>query len=155
MVPISFPKHCAECHDATLKFDLAARDRAVPHGSAQLAQRSIQDFYARTALEGGVEDLSAPEVVRRRPGTVLSEPERLEALAWARQRAAAARDFVFDDFRGCGTCHEVDRAAAEFKIKPVLIQTAYLPKSRFNHAKHTTSAARAATTPASRSRAPT
>lgn len=138
MVPISFPKHCAECHDQTLKFDPSALDRAVPHGSAMLAQRSIRDFYARVALEGGVPDLSAPEVVRRRPGTPLTEPERLEALAWALQRAVAARDFVFDDFRGCGTCHEVDRSAAEFQIKPVLIQTAYLPMSRFNHAKHTT-----------------
>jgi predicted CXXCH cytochrome family protein len=138
MVPISFPKHCAECHDATLKFDPSALDRAVPHGDAVLAQRSIKDFYARVALEGGVQDLSAPEIVRRRPGTPLSEPERLEALAWATQRALAARDFVFDDFRGCGTCHEVDRAAGEFKVKPVLIQTAYLPKARFNHAKHTT-----------------
>ncbi len=138
MQPINFTRHCAECHRDTLKFDAAAPERMVPHGDATLAQRSIQDFYARLALEGGVTDLSAPAVVRRRPGTPLAEPERLEALAWANQRALAGRDFVFDDRRGCGTCHEVDRASADFKIAPVLLQTHFLPKAEFNHARHMT-----------------
>jgi predicted CXXCH cytochrome family protein len=142
MVPISFTKDCAECHKATLQFDAAALDRMVPHGDAALAQRSIKDFYARTALEGGVTDLSAPEIVRRRPGTPLTEPQRLEALAWADQRALAARNFVFDDLRGCGTCHDIQRNAADpkadFKIAPVLLQAHFLPKAQFNHAKHAT-----------------
>jgi hypothetical protein len=138
MQPIAFTRHCAECHDSSLKFEASAPDRAVPHGNAALAQRSIKDFYARVALEGGVGDLSAPAVVRRRPGTPLAEPERLEALAWAEQRAAAARSFVFDDLRGCGTCHDVDRGGPEFKIAPVLLQTQFLPKAQFNHGKHTT-----------------
>jgi hypothetical protein len=138
MVPISFEQHCVECHKPSLQFDASALDRTVPHGKAVDAQRIITDFYARMALTGGVPDLSAPEIVRRRPGTPLTEPQRLEALAWANDRATKAREFVFDDFRGCGTCHEVDRSAADWKIKPVLLQTSFLPMARFNHVKHAT-----------------
>ncbi len=138
MQPITFAKHCAECHASALKFEAVAPDRAVSHGDAALAQRAIKDFYARTALEGGVTEASAPAVVRRRPGTPLAEPERLEALAWAEQRARAARALVFDDRRGCGTCHDVDRSHPEFKIVPELLQTHFLPKAQFNHGKHLT-----------------
>ncbi|MBI3517226.1 MAG: hypothetical protein HY060_24595 [Proteobacteria bacterium] len=139
MQPITFARYCAECHESALKFEATALDRAVPHGNAMLAQRAIKDFYARVALEGNVSDPAAPDVVRRRPGAPpLTEPERLEALAWANQRANAARNFVFDDRRGCGTCHDIDRSGAEFAIAPVLLQTHYLSKGRFNHAKHTT-----------------
>jgi predicted CXXCH cytochrome family protein len=137
MQPISFARDCAECHESALKFEATALDRAVPHGNAMLAQRAIQDFYARRALEGGVTEPDAPAVVRRRPGAPpLSEPERLEALAWAKQRAEAARNFVFDDKRGCGTCHTIDRSGPEFTVAPVLLLSQFLPKSRFNHAKH-------------------
>ncbi|MBV8166818.1 MAG: hypothetical protein JO021_08495 [Alphaproteobacteria bacterium] len=138
MAPISFDKHCVECHKPSLQFDASALDRMVPHGKAVDAQRIITDFYARMALQGGVPDMSAPEIVRRRPGTPLTEPERLEALAWANDRATKAREFVFDDFRGCGTCHEVDRGGADWKIKPVLLQTSFLPLAKFNHTKHAT-----------------
>ncbi|HUA55333.1 MAG TPA: cytochrome c3 family protein [Candidatus Sulfotelmatobacter sp.] len=138
MQPISFTKHCAECHASSLKFDAAAPDRAVPHGDALRAQRAIEEYYATVALQGGAIDPAAPEFVRRKPGTPLTEPQRLEALAWAKVRARGARDFVFDDRRGCGTCHEVDRGADPFKIAPVLVQTHFLPKAEFNHGKHLT-----------------
>lgn len=138
MQPVSFAKHCAECHGSSLQFDAAALDRAVPHGDAVRAQRAIEEYYATVALEGGATDPAAPDFVRRKPGTPLSEPQRLEALAWAQVRARGARDFVFDDRRGCGVCHEVDRGAARFKIAPVLLQTHFLPKAEFIHGKHLT-----------------
>jgi hypothetical protein len=138
MQPISFAKHCAECHGSSLKFDAAALDRAVPHGDALRAQRTIEEYYATLALQGGATDPAAPEFVRRKPGTPLTEPQRLEALAWAKSRTRGARDFVFDDRRGCGVCHEVDRGADPFKIAPVLLQTHFLPMAEFNHGKHLT-----------------
>jgi predicted CXXCH cytochrome family protein len=136
MLPISFDKHCASCHKESLKFDSAALDRSVPHGNAQAAQRYVEDFYARVALEGKAVDPQAPEVVRRRPGRVLAEPERLEALDWASKKALTVRDFIFDDKRGCGTCHTVDRDPAGYRIEPVMLQQHFLPKAEFNHAKH-------------------
>ena len=136
MLPISFDEHCASCHKESLKFESAALDRNVPHGNAQAAQRYVEDFYARVALEGKAADPQAPEVVRRRPGRVLSEPERLEALEWASKKALTVRDFVFDDRRGCGTCHTVERDPAGYRIQPVVLQARFLPKSQFNHAKH-------------------
>jgi hypothetical protein len=136
MQPISFDRHCAECHNGALKFDPAPLG-VVPHGDAALAQRVIVDFYAHRALEGGVEDAQAPDSVRRRPGTPLTEPQRLEALAWANARADEARKLVFN-MRACGTCHEIEGGGDAFKIAPVLVQTQFLPKAQFNHAKHST-----------------
>jgi hypothetical protein len=136
MQPITFAKQCAECHGGALKFDPAALG-VVPHGDAALAQRTIDDFYARRALEGGVDDAQAPESVRRRPGTPLTEPQRLEALAWAKSRADVARKLVFDA-RACGTCHEIAADGDAFKIAPVLMAAQFLPKAQFNHAKHAT-----------------
>jgi hypothetical protein len=136
MRPISFAGNCAECHNGALRFDPAPLG-VVPHGDAALAQRVIDDFYARLALEGGVEDVQAPESVRRRPGTPLTEPQRLEALAWAAARADVARKLVFDA-RACGTCHEIQGGGNAFKIAPVLMQAQFLPKAEFNHAKHAT-----------------
>jgi Cytochrome c3 len=136
ILPISFDKHCASCHKESLKFETAALDRNVPHGNAQAAQRYVEDFYARVALEGKASDPQAPEVVRRRPGRALAEPERLEALDWAAKKALTVRDFVFDDKRGCGTCHTVERDPAGYRIQPVALQPHFLPKSNFNHGKH-------------------
>jgi predicted CXXCH cytochrome family protein len=137
MLPVTFQEHCASCHHDSLKFDVAATDRAVPHGDAVAAQRYVKDFYGRVALEGGFADPAAPEIVqRRRVGRPLEPTERLEALAWATRRATQARDFIFDDKRGCGTCHTVDRQEPTFKIEPVVMRTSFMPHAQFKHDKH-------------------
>ena len=139
MMPISFEKHCASCHGETLKFDAAHPDVKVPHGDPAAAARTVADHYARVALEGtGANEPDAPEVVRRRPGRPLTEPERLEALAWAKAKAAEMTRFVFDDKRGCGTCHTVENDGTAWRTQPVLLQASFMPKADFTHAKHTT-----------------
>jgi predicted CXXCH cytochrome family protein len=141
ILPISFEKHCASCHNNSLRFDPDTPNLMVPHGRPVEALRIVSDYYARVALEGGVKDPAAPEVVRRRPGEELPEEKRPEAIAWAKRKAAEIQAFVFDDKRGCGTCHMVERGGeAGYRIQPVLIQTHFMPKAQFNHAKHGTMA---------------
>lgn len=162
MQPISFAKHCAECHNGALRFDKqwksgvmteadakAAASPAVdapppaivPHGDAAVAQRMIGDYYARIVLIGGVKDGQVPgdvpEVARRRPGTPLTEPQRVQALEWARARADEASKLLFNQ-RACGTCHEITGEGDTVKIAPLLMETHFFPKAEFNHAKHAT-----------------
>jgi hypothetical protein len=134
---MSFDKQCYECHLEALKFDTRYPERHVPHGSAENAQTYLEDFYARLALEGGVDEPSAPESVRRRPGTPLTEPERLEALAWAAKKAKDALPFVFDEKRGCGACHNVSvENGTQYRIQKVTVQKKFIPNARFDHWRH-------------------
>ncbi len=88
--PITFEAQCHSCHD--LKFDTALPWREVPHGDAAAVKNAIGDFYARIALEGGVQDPDAPAIVRRPVGSPQepTEAERKDALAWSGRRAETA-----------------------------------------------------------------
>jgi predicted CXXCH cytochrome family protein len=136
--PITFEAKCHSCHD--LKFDTALPWREVPHGDAAGVKNAVEDFYARTALEGGVQDADAPAFVRRAVGTPTqapSETERSSALAWAADRANVAMGIIFDDKRGCTYCHVTNRANGAFTVAPVLLLNNFLPGARFDHSKHT------------------
>jgi predicted CXXCH cytochrome family protein len=147
MKPVTFERNCAECHAVALRFakQPAAGTPAaaglpqavVPHGDAALAQRVVADYYAGYALRGGFndDDEPAPAVVRRRPGTTLTDKERQDALDWAHSRTQVALQLMFDK-RACGTCHEISRDGDAYKIAPLLMQEHFLPKAQFNHAKH-------------------
>ncbi|MGH7087408.1 MAG: cytochrome c3 family protein, partial [Stellaceae bacterium] len=104
--PVSFEADCHSCHD--LKFDTQLPWAEVPHGNVALVQSSVDDFYAKLALQGGVQDASAPAIVRRPAGSPV-EPtpvERKDALAWAAGRASAALSLIDDPKRGCAYCHD-------------------------------------------------
>ncbi|MFQ5953620.1 MAG: FHA domain-containing protein [Kiloniellales bacterium] len=133
--PIDMKRHCAECH--RLQFEATAPDRVVPHGDVKEALLTVQEFYARMALRGGVAAPEAPPSVRRRPGTKLTEAARLEALGWARQRAAQAADYLFGR-AVCKGCHEVTGPAGGWRVKPVLLADRWLLKGRFDHGRHET-----------------
>lgn len=136
--PITFEGQCQSCH--TLKFDAALPWREVPHGNVAAVVTAVDDFYAHIALEGGINDRSAPALVRRPVGTPLPQnaaAPRREALAWARQRAARALAIVFDDKNGCGYCHVTSRSAdGGFTVAPVMLLTRFLPEAQFDHSKH-------------------
>ena len=135
--PISFEAQCHSCHD--LKFDAALPWREVPHGDAAAVKNAVTDFYARTALEGGVQDADAPALVRRVVGTPMPEPtetERRAALAWAGQRTTTAMGIIFDEKRGCAYCHVVDRTDGNFTVAPVVLRDRFLPEAKFDHGKH-------------------
>jgi len=140
MQPIAFETMCHSCH--TLGFDTFAPGREVPHAKVAEVSFMLDEFYARRALEGGVEDREAPGFVqtRRRPGDPpLSRQEQAEALTWARDKARKVADSVFTG-RACVTCHSVTPPQADqgYRIAPVRVAGIWYDTARFSHNKHET-----------------
>jgi predicted CXXCH cytochrome family protein len=135
MRPLDRERDCGECHRLT--FDAAAPDRTVTHGKPLQVLRELREYFAARALEGGVPDEQAPAVVRRRPGTELTEEGRKAALAWAGDRAASAMRYMFS-FSQCGGCHYVkaDGPMEQWTVEPVVVTSRWQPKSVFSHARH-------------------
>lgn len=143
MKPIAFETMCHDCHK--LGFDTLAPEREVPHAKVAAVTYTLDEFYAKRALEGGYADARAPTIVRerRRPGSPpLSRQEQVEALAWARDRAREATRTLFTG-KACVTCHTVSPPAAgenDWRVAPVRVSGIWYTKARFNHAKHETQA---------------
>ena len=137
MAPITMQTHCAECHQ--LKFEPAVPSRVVPHGDVAAVKLMLTEFYGNMALRGGADVKDAPDSVRRRPGTELTEAEQLEAMAWADQRAGLASDYLFGK-SVCRVCHEVSSeqlgASTSWSIENILVADRWLPKGQFDHGHH-------------------
>lgn len=143
MKPIAFETMCHDCH--TLGFDTLAPEREVPHAKVEAVTYTLDEFYAKRALEGGYADARAPTIVqeRRRPGSPpLSRQEQVEALAWARDRAREATRTLFTG-KACVTCHTVNPPPAGenvWRVAPVRVSGIWYTKAHFTHAKHQTQA---------------
>lgn len=137
MQAIKMEQHCAECHK--LNFDARKPERTVPHGKPVEVQEIIRDFYAKLALEGGVDDPSAPAVVRRRPGTpILTEQDRFDALNWARVQAQISITGTFGK-RLCGSCHTVSEdAEGRWDVVKPLVVDRWMTLGYFHHDSHKT-----------------
>lgn len=158
--PVSMTRHCEACHQ--LAFDTAESAR-VPHADVPVVMKTLREYYARRALEGGYSgyappappgnSMSAPArdapppavpdavLSRRRPGDQLDAPERLAALAWADATAAfVGKEMV--RYRVCATCHVVQGGSADMplRIEPVRIVGDWMPAAVFHHARHKTTA---------------
>ena len=134
MRPVNFEAMCHDCH--TLGFDTLAPAREVQHG------------------KGGYLDAKAPTIVqeRRRPGSPpLSQQEKAEALAWARERTAQVTNNLFgaggvagqtaSDATGCALCHKVTAPSAAnsaWQVAAVRVSGVWYAEATFTHAKHTT-----------------
>lgn len=142
MRPVDFETMCQDCH--RLDFDVREPGRQVPHAKVEEIIYTLDEFYARRALEGGYEDAAAPALVqqRRRPGQSLTRQEQVEALAWARDKARDTAERLFTG-RACTVCHAVSpgRTIGEpWRIAPVRVAGTWFPKAEFTHARHTTMA---------------
>ncbi|MBV9863372.1 MAG: cytochrome c3 family protein [Alphaproteobacteria bacterium] len=136
-LPITYKGQCQRCHE--LNFDVSLPWKTVPHGDAAGVSTAVADFYARQALQGGVAEPGAPDLVRRAAGSPLEQPtesQRRDALAWVSQKTQAALGIIFDEKRGCGYCHAVSRDGDAFRVAPVILRTRFLPQARFDHARH-------------------
>jgi len=137
MLPVTYDDACAGCH--RLHFEPDALDRAIPHGDVQIAQQYVADTYAVLALSGGYQgEDDAPSVVRRIPGSPMSEADRQDALAWAEAKAAEVLESRFG--RGlCLNCHEIvegDGGPADWDVEPVHLTPRWLPLGYFTHQEH-------------------
>lgn len=137
MQPITMEKNCASCH--LLQFDARAPDRTVVHGSVALTMRTMREFYATLALEGGARAPRGASSGRRRPGSALTENARREAVAWADRMTAQAAEQVFGK-AVCKTCHIVtrttERGRVKWDIEPVTVAARWLEKGKFDHVRH-------------------
>jgi len=163
-LPITYAGQCQSCH--ALKFDrsdLPWPDATVPHGDDSGIVAAVWNYYAGKALQGGsmAPQTPAPAPVARQaagvppPPPADSPPKDIEA--WVRARTESAlRGVILDDKRGCAYCHFGSGANGVFEpekflpspmasaptaqiriVAPVLMETRFLPKARFDHAKHT------------------
>jgi len=141
MKPVNFEAMCHDCH--SLAFDPLAPDREVPHGKVNEVMFTLNEYYARVALEGGYADQKSPAIVqeRRRPGSPpLSQQQQQEALAWAREQARNVTESLFTG-RACTTCHKVGAPkdpGDTWHIAPVRVSGVWYTEAKFTHAKHTT-----------------
>jgi hypothetical protein len=139
MKQVDFEPMCQDCHRLT--FDVLEPERQVPHAKVAEIIYTLDEFYARRALEGGYNDTTAPTVVqvRRRPGEILGRQQELEVLAWARDKARRTGDSLFTG-KACSVCHSVTRGSGDepWKIAPVRVAGIWYGKARFTHARHTT-----------------
>jgi pSer/pThr/pTyr-binding forkhead associated (FHA) protein len=159
MRPVNFEAMCHDCH--TLGFDTLAPEREVPHGKVSEVIYMLGEYYAKFALEGGYLDAKSPLIVqeRRRPGSPpLSQQEKAEALAWAREQTARVTNNLFAggnsnqataansgqsvaDKTGCPLCHKVtapSEASPTWKVAPVRVSGVWYADAKFTHAKHVT-----------------
>jgi len=137
MQPITMEKHCASCH--LLNFDARSPDRTVVHGSVKLTMRTMREYYATIALEGGAGPGAGASSPRRRPGAPLTENARREAVAWAERMTAQSAEQVFGK-AVCKTCHTVTRATVsgrvKWEIEPVTIAARWMERGKFDHVRH-------------------
>jgi predicted CXXCH cytochrome family protein len=139
---ITYKGQCQRCH--ALRFDaepsyLRAKPE-VPHGDDARVKTDVQGFYSSLALQGGVEEVQAPDIIRRVPGTPFApdEEQRLKVQDWVARKTKEALAIVFfEPRRGCAYCHVVERGADTLRVEPVKMLTRFLAPARFDHAKHT------------------
>jgi len=142
MKPVKFETMCQDCHRLT--FDITEPEREVPHARIEQIIYTLDEFYARRALEGEVKDTAAPEPlrIRRRPGQDLAPAQRQQALLWAREKSRTVAESLFTG-KACTVCHAVtpgQTAEAPWMVAPVRVAGVWFPKAHFTHAKHTTMA---------------
>jgi predicted CXXCH cytochrome family protein len=134
--PISMEGQCGSCH--TLKLDRKRPDRQVPHAPVAQVVATVRDHFSSVVLNGDYDDVTAPAVVRRRPGTPLQPEQKAEGQAWAALKINETLNRLAGP-RGCGTCHTVQPGAdpASFTIAPVRLTQHWMPLARFDHSQHT------------------
>ena len=151
--PISFERHCRECHP--LLFDHERfPGQSVPHETPDIVRGFLTETYTLKALgtrnsELGTQNDSPP---RPLPGhrdfqrlskdqakTVLDDVTNAEQIAQQHRH----RQFGYEATGGCRYCHEVEPVAAksptaiaDWKIVPTNIPSRWLSHSEFHHEPH-------------------
>jgi hypothetical protein len=159
MKPISFERHCRECHP--LLFDHERfPGQSVPHETPDIVRGFLTETYTLKALSSGERmaegrgraSSSEDAVLRPLPGhrdfQRLSEEQAsvvLNNVAAAESVAQQHRHslFGYEATGGCRYCHEVEAAEtkspttlADWKIVPTNIPRRWLPHANFHHEPH-------------------
>jgi predicted CXXCH cytochrome family protein len=140
MLPIRMERHCSRCH--SLLFDERDPASAVPHGSVEGVFKTLQAHFIRQYLDTP----SLPETngvpPARRPGgeaAIMTRDEQRRARDWAARQSQIFESELIGK-RVCVQCHRVSQDGTQWRIEPVRLTQNWMPKARFDHARHITSA---------------
>lgn len=145
MMPISFDRHCRDCHG--LGFDERLPDREVPHGEVELVYPTLFAEYAKLLLLNGGKGTNQPDVPTREIPEGSELPSPLEPISPDAQRvqenARQAEEELFTR-TGCFLCHDYSEKPREdqrfdetrYSITKPNIPDVWMTKARFNHGAH-------------------
>ena len=140
MLPVRMERHCSRCH--SLLFDEHDPTSTVPHGSVEAVFDTLQAHFIRQYLNTPPLPQQQGAPAARRPGgddAILTRDEQRRARDWAdRQSQLFASELIGK--RVCVQCHRVTQEAAQWRVEPVRLTQDWMPKARFDHARHLTSA---------------
>lgn len=145
MMPISFDKHCRECH--SLGFDERLPDSQVPHGDADLVYPTLFAEYARLLLlDGGKGKVSTPQRTRSMPEGSELPPSGVPLSPDVQVLQADARRAEKELFTrtGCFLCHnysekppfEQTADQSHYTITKPNIPNVWMTRARFDHGAH-------------------
>jgi hypothetical protein len=137
--PISMEKSCQQSGCHALDFDPPVADRPLPHGSVQKLMTTLQEYYAKAAVD---EMLTAgTRECGGEPTTGKNLLERVQSCA--KNREYANLESLFQSKEGCSECHEVTSQLEEvdepWKVHPIHITRHWLRHAAFPHSRHSTS----------------
>jgi len=145
MLPISFDKHCRDCHG--LGFDERLPDSQVPHGNVELVYPTLFAEYAKLLLLDGGKGTNKPAAPTREMPEGSELPPPPEPLSSDAQRVQAdARQAEEELFTrtGCFLCHNyMEKPKEEQRFDETLytitkphIPNVWMTKARFDHGAH-------------------
>jgi hypothetical protein len=153
MRPVTYERHCAECHPLTVPLpgewkDARAREAAAefrhepaPHEPPAVVRAVLRDRLTEFFQLYPVEPhrRGSPEPARPFPGRPAPAPVLVPATSWVSHQLAAAQRLLFEGASGCRYCHTGD-ARKEPNRLPEYARTnipeRWLPRSLFHHDSH-------------------
>ncbi|HEX2526405.1 MAG TPA: hypothetical protein VHL31_08900 [Geminicoccus sp.] len=144
MTPVSMLANCQSCH--VLTFDQRDPQRVLPHGQPHEVIAALSDYYtARSLRQPAPSERLANNDPRRRAGSQQSEKTPIDLGRPVQNEIQTALQRVFADPKGtCALCHVTvppDPAAkTDWQVLPVRLRAAWMPKGKFDHGAHRTTA---------------
>jgi class III cytochrome C family protein len=142
MQPISYMKHCADCHP--LYFDASQKER-VPHDKPEIVHGWLTDYYMMRLAESREGNVD-PSIAAPRSLPLPGRPPLDERAKTLSQKIAESEDNAiwhavreFNRPGGCRYCHSFQDAKRNSRIPeitPTRIPLQWLGNSRFDHHAH-------------------
>jgi hypothetical protein len=136
--PISMGKSCQQSGCHALEFNPPVPERALPHGSERKLMATLNEYYAKAAID----ELLTGKT--RRCGEVPTTGNNLleRALSCANNKVIINTNSLFKGKEGCVECHEVSADLEDkeipWKVKSVHLTRHWLRNAHFPHNKHST-----------------
>ncbi len=144
--PVRMDKSCQGCH--RLAVDPQAPERQVPHAAPEVVATAVREIYASLAVDRFPVSLVTVNTLLQRVNPQNAPAVSTGAGRWVQDQSRMVLVSMFESSNGvCKTCHEVGKAATAGKpqggavpvtwqVRPVVMTSHWLPKSKFSHAQH-------------------